>query len=54
MDIIIVDATFSKTCWSMVFLTMAGNTSLTKKIKMEIEHRDNGVELTSKAKHSHN
>jgi len=29
-DIIVVDAKFGRTCWSMVFFTMASNTSSTK------------------------
>jgi hypothetical protein len=49
----IVDARFGRTCWSMVFLIMVGNTSQ-KKIEMEIEHRGIGVKLTSKTKHLHN
>jgi hypothetical protein len=52
-DTTIVDARFGRTCWSMVFLIMVGNTSQ-KKIEMEIELRDIGVELTLKAKHFHN
>jgi len=37
VDIIIVDARFGRTCWSMVFLIMVDNISQ-KKIEMEIEH----------------
>ncbi len=45
-DTTIVGARFGRTCWSMVCLIMVGNTSQ-KKIEMEIEHKDIGVELTS-------
>jgi hypothetical protein len=49
-----VDARFDRTCWSMVFLIMVGNTPQ-KKIEMENEHGGGiGVELTSKTKHFHN
>ncbi len=50
----IIDVKLSKTCWSMVFLTMVDNISSTKKIKMKIEHEGIGIELTFKAKQSHN
>jgi hypothetical protein len=56
-NIITIDVRLSKTCcWSMVFLIMADNISSTKEIKMEIEHEHEGIgiELTFKAKQSHN
>ncbi len=47
-NIIVVDAKFDRTCWSMVFFTMASNISSTKEnqdgeIKMEKPHGGTGV-----------
>jgi hypothetical protein len=47
-----MDARFGKTCWSMVFFTMASFHK--RKPTRKFEHKGIGVKLTSKAKHFHN